>query len=67
MRTQEVTGRAVNDQSSEFLAELTMAAYDVALRYVADSVWLDLELGLWHALTDAAQQWNLEAQRAVVR
>jgi hypothetical protein len=49
------------------VAELTMAAYGVALRYAAEVTWVDFELDLWHALTGAAQQWNLEAHRAAVR
>ena len=40
----------------DFVAELTEAAYPVALRYGAQSRWLDLELGLYQALTDAVKK-----------
>jgi hypothetical protein len=41
-----------------FAAELTRAAYHVALRHGAADTWLDLELDLWHALADVVQQWG---------
>jgi hypothetical protein len=37
----------------KFAAELTEAAYRVALRHGVNGSWLDLELDLWHTLTDA--------------
>ena len=40
-----------------FAAELTRAAYQVALRYGAAGSWLDLELDLWRALADTVKQW----------
>src|SRR5262249_52880046 len=33
-----------------FVAELTRAAYDVALRHRAAGTWLELELDLWRTL-----------------
>jgi hypothetical protein len=39
-----------------FVAELTSAAYHVALRHGAGT-WLDLQLRLWHALADTVEQW----------
>ena len=41
-----------------FVAELTRAAYHVALRHGAAGTWLDLELDLWQALADTVQQWG---------
>ena len=35
-----------------FAAELTAAAYCVALRHGAGDKWLDLELDLWRVLTE---------------
>jgi hypothetical protein len=35
----------------EWAAELTMAAYFVALRHCATNRWLDLQLELWRALS----------------
>jgi hypothetical protein len=41
-----------------FVAELTRAAYDVALRHRAAATWLELELDLWRALADSVKQWG---------
>jgi hypothetical protein len=47
-----MTTAASRDVALENLAaELTVAAYPVALRLNAGANWLDLELDLWHALT----------------
>jgi hypothetical protein len=39
-------------------AELTLAAYRVALRTRTEGTWLDLELDLWRALADTARTWG---------
>jgi hypothetical protein len=39
-------------------AELTLAAYRVALRTRAEGTWLDLELDLWRTLADTAKTWG---------
>ena len=44
----------------KFAAELTEAAYRVALRHGVSGSWLDLELDLWHALTDAVRNKERE-------
>ncbi|HEV3118382.1 MAG TPA: hypothetical protein VGY58_15140 [Gemmataceae bacterium] len=45
------------DQSLAALAaELTAAAYPVALRHAAGDKWLDLQLELWRALTETVKQ-----------
>jgi hypothetical protein len=41
-------------------AELTLAAYRVALRTRTKGTWLDLELDLWRALADTAKTWGEE-------
>jgi hypothetical protein len=41
-----------------FTAELTYAAYAVALRHSWRNEWLDLELDLWRDLSDAVQKWR---------
>src|SRR2546423_5956318 len=47
------------EQSLDALAaELTVAAYTVALRYAVGDRWLDLELELWRALTEAVEKWG---------
>jgi hypothetical protein len=53
------------DPTLEVLAaELTAAAYPVALRHGAGDKWLDLELDLWRALTKTVMQWGRELPRA---
>jgi hypothetical protein len=55
-----------NDSASEnretllenFAAELTSAAYAVALRHGVEDKWLDLELELWEALKASVQKWE---------
>jgi hypothetical protein len=41
-----------------FAAELTHAAYQVALRSRTQGTWLDLELDLWKALSDTVKTWG---------
>ena len=43
-----------------FAAELTSAAYAVALRHGVEDKWLDLELELWEALKEAVKKWGQE-------
>jgi hypothetical protein len=43
-----------------FVAELTLAAYRVALRTRTQGTWLDLELGLWSALAEKVKRWDQE-------
>ena len=38
-----------------FAAELTLAAYRVALRTRTQGTWLDLELDLWRALAETVK------------
>ena len=52
----EPSAAAAPDASSEhFAAELTDAAYRVALRHGVGDKWLDLQLDLWGALTQAIE------------
>jgi hypothetical protein len=39
-------------------AELTLAAYRVALRTRSEGTWLDLELDLWRELAGTAKMWG---------
>src|SRR5262249_53637603 len=60
------TYRATADRDvllEAFAAELTSAAYHVALRHGAGT-WLDLQLHLWHALADTVEQWAWTSSRA---
>ncbi len=43
-----------------FAAELTVAAYRVALRTTKQGAWLDLQLDLWRALADTVKTWERE-------
>jgi hypothetical protein len=43
-----------------FAAELTLAAYRVALRTRTQGTWLDLELGLGSALAEKVKRWDQE-------
>jgi hypothetical protein len=40
------------------VAELTEAAYPVALRHRRQGSWVDLELDLWRALEQAVWKWQ---------
>jgi hypothetical protein len=46
-----------------FAAELTLAAYRVALQTRTRGTWLDLELDLWRALAEAVKTWKRELPR----
>ena len=53
------TARVTADRAvllEAFVAELTSAAYHVALRHGAGT-WLDLQLRLWHTLAETVEQW----------
>jgi hypothetical protein len=43
-----------------FAAELTSAAYSVALRHGLGKKWLDLELELWEALKETVKKGDPE-------
>jgi hypothetical protein len=50
---------AERDALAESLAaELTGAVYRVALRHGTSAAWVDLELDLWRALTEAIKKWE---------
>ena len=48
------------------VAELTRAAYHVALRHGAAGTWLDLQLDLWQALADTVKQWGRKSSQTEV-
>ena len=43
-----------------FAAELTNAAYAVALRHGVEDKWLDVQLELWEALKETVKKWGQE-------
>ena len=46
-----------NTSLDDLTAELTAAAYSVALRHEKPDSWIDLELDLWRAMGEAVQRW----------
>jgi hypothetical protein len=59
--------RATADRDAlldNFAAELTRAAYHVALQHGPAGRWLDLELDLWQALADTVKEWGLKSPLA---
>jgi hypothetical protein len=44
-------------QLENFAAELTSAAYPLALRQGITSSWINVELGLWRALAGTVKKW----------
>jgi hypothetical protein len=47
-----------------FAAELTRAAYYVALRHGTAGSWIKVELGLWRALAETVEKWGWEGPPA---
>jgi hypothetical protein len=45
----------------DFVAELTEAAYPLALRHEAGRDWLGLELELWRVMTQTVKKWEQRA------
>jgi hypothetical protein len=44
----------------DFAAEITLAAYRVALQTGTRGTWLDLQLDLWRTLADRVKTWGRE-------
>jgi hypothetical protein len=44
-------------------AELTLAAYRVALRTRTGGNWLELQLDLWRAMADTVETWGRKLPR----
>lgn len=49
----------------DFVADLTEAAYPIALRHNGGEQWLDLQLNLWRVLTETVQKWEPRIAQAV--
>ena len=49
-----------NARLDSLTAELTVAAYQVALRSRTQETWLDLQLALWAALHERVTAWEPE-------
>ncbi len=50
--------RAARPNLDTLVAQLTEAAYPVALRHGENGSWVDLELDLWRALGQAVHEWE---------
>jgi len=48
------------DRLDSFAADLTFAAYRVALRHGTECSWITVELSLWRALADTVRKWSRE-------
>jgi hypothetical protein len=60
----EFKTRVDRDAARQSLAaELTLAAYRVALRTRTGGTWLDLELDLWRALAETVETWGSKLPR----
>jgi hypothetical protein len=45
----------------DFVADLTEAAYSIAVRHKEGESWLDLALDLWQAMGRTVQKWEQRA------
>jgi hypothetical protein len=58
MQADDRNARDWDSLLERFAAELTGAAYPVALRHATDESWADLELELWKALSETVKKWG---------
>jgi aminoglycoside phosphotransferase len=61
MNASKTPARRKEEALENFVAELTEAAYPVALRRGVGDRWLDLELELWKVLNEAVRKWDRQA------
>jgi hypothetical protein len=52
-----------DDLLEAFAAELTSAAYPIALRHGTGDSWIELELALWQALSETVRKWGRDLPR----
>ena len=58
MKDHRVIAADTEHSLAALAAELTAAAYPVALRHAVGDRWLDLQLELWRALTETVKKWD---------
>jgi hypothetical protein len=58
MKDKRVIAADTEHSWAALAAELTAAAYPVALRHAVGDRWLDLQLELWQALTETVKKWD---------
>jgi hypothetical protein len=61
MNASKTPVRRGEEALEDFAAELTEAAYPVALRHGVGDRWLDLKLQLWKVLNEAVHKWDRQA------
>lgn len=52
MNNVSLTSAQANDELDQLSADLASTVYQVALRATTPRSWLDLELGLWQAISN---------------
>ncbi len=57
-RTSTAISRGSASEVADFAAELTEAAYPVALQRKPGKRWLELQLDLWHAMERTIREWQ---------
>jgi hypothetical protein len=61
LRDRRFSTTFAGDRRSEvedIAAEITEAAYPIALKHKPGERWLDLQLGLWHAIQRTVRDWQ---------
>jgi hypothetical protein len=61
MNDNERAAREWDRALERLAADVTNAAYAIALRHGAGGLWVDLELGLWKALAQTVRDWGWSA------
>jgi hypothetical protein len=62
MNLKETERRRLDVGLEDLAAQLTHAAYDVALRHGVEDPWIELEIELWRALFDTIKKWQPRAR-----
>jgi hypothetical protein len=64
MKGYEESAAEPDAMAESLAAELTGAVYRIALRHGTSAAWVDLELDLWRALTEAIKKWESTGRAA---
>lgn len=57
----------VHDELEDLAAELTEAAFPIALRHGFGTDWLDRKLELWNVMTHTVNAWEHQVQPSLHR
>ena len=58
MNDNERAAREWDRELERLAADVTRTAYAIALRHGAGGSWVELELGLWEALSRTVREWG---------